>query len=252
MDCPQRGPLAGRRVVVTRAAEQAPALVARLKALGADVVTLPVVEIVDPADGGAALRSAAAMVHSYDWLIFTSANAVDRFLPLVEAPLAAAVAAIGPGTAAALAAGGVPVDLVPERSVAESLLDAMPSDPGRVLLPQAAPARPVLADGLRAKGWDVDVVEAYRTVPATPPPEALAAVRSADAITFASSSAVAAFLAAAAPCDLPPVVACIGPVTAATARDAGIDVDVVAQVHTLDGLVAALAVAWGDPQVEGR
>ncbi|HWW54112.1 MAG TPA: uroporphyrinogen-III synthase, partial [Acidimicrobiales bacterium] len=160
---------------------------------------------------------------------------------------AAKVAAVGPGTAEALARSGVVADLVPEEAVAESLVSAMGAGPGRVLLPRAAAGRPSLPDGLRAAGWDVDVVEAYRTVAAQVPEAALEAVARADAITFTSSSTVTNFVAAIG--DrleyIPPVVVCIGPVTARTAADAGLVVSAVAAEHTLDGLVAALVGALG-------
>jgi uroporphyrinogen-III synthase len=175
--------------------------------------------------------------------VVTSPNGAQRLLDAVPDARAfgsAKVAAIGPGTAAALAAGRIVADLVPEQFVAEGLLDALPDGPGRVLLARAAVARDVLPDGLRARGWEVDVVEAYRTVPAAVTDEQRAAVRGADLITFTSSSTVDHSLAAFGADGLPPVVACIGPITAATARDAGLAVDVEASVHTVEGLVAAV------------
>jgi uroporphyrinogen-III synthase len=189
------------------------------------------------------LRAAADALATYDWVVFTSANAVDRFVPLLRdarAFGAARVAAIGPGTADRLGAANVAADLVPERFVAEGLLDAFPAGPGRVLLPRAAVARDVLPDGLRDRGWDVDVVEAYRTERVAPTAAALEAAGRADAITFTSSSTVTNFLAVAGADAVPPVVACIGHVTADTARAAGLQVTVEADVHTLEGLVEAL------------
>ena len=112
-----------------------------------------------------------------------------------------------------------------------------------MLLPRAAVARDVLPDALRAAGWQGDVVGAYRTVPATPSAEELAAARMADAITFTSASTVTRYLEAARPDAVPPVVACIGPVTAEAARAAGLTVTAVAEAHTIDGLVAALLTA---------
>ncbi|HEX2119719.1 MAG TPA: uroporphyrinogen-III C-methyltransferase [Acidimicrobiales bacterium] len=239
-------PLFGRRVVVTRARAQASSLVEKLTALGAEAVELPTIEIGDPSDGGQALRAAAARLSSYTWVVFTSTNAVDRlFAHLHDArdfgP--ARVAAVGPGTAAALAARGVVADLQPPSAVAESLVEAFPEGSGAVLLPQAAAARPVLAEGLRAKGWEVHVAEAYRTVAARPSDEALAAAAKADAIAFTSSSTVTSWLDLAGAAALPPVVACIGPVTAATAAEHSLPVTVVAEEHTVDGLVAALVTA---------
>ena len=239
-------PLLGRRVVVTRARAQASELAARLHELGADTIEVPVIEVRPAGDGGAALRAAAARAGEYDWVVFTSANAVERFVPLLRDARdlgAARVAAIGPGTAEALRRLALVADLVPEEFVAEALLDVFPPGPGRVLLPRAAAARAVLPEGLRAKGWEVDVVEAYRTEPVPQSEERLAAARRADAITFTSSSTVTNFVAAAGRDAVPPIVACIGPVTAETARSCGLVVDVVAAVHTIDGLVDAVVVA---------
>ena len=244
----ERRPLFGTRIVVTRAREQASALVDRLRTLGAETIELPAIEIADPADGGVAVRKAADAIATYSWVVFTSANAVARFMPLLRDARALGpvrVAAIGPGTADALAEFGVTADLVPDRFVAEALLDAVPDGQGRVLLPRAAVARDVLPAGLEAKGWDVDVVEAYRTEPAAPSEAALEAAATADAITFTSSSTVTNFLAVAGADRVPGLVACIGPVTADTARAAGLRVDVVAEEHTIDGLVDALCAALG-------
>jgi uroporphyrinogen III methyltransferase/synthase len=241
----ERRPLFGRRIVVTRAREQASELSARLRVLGAEAVEVPTIRIVEPADGGAGLRQAAAAVVAgeYRWVAFTSPRAVERLLPLLPDARALAgtnVAAIGPGTAAALRARGIQADLVPPEFVAESLLEVWPAGTGRVLLPRAAVARDVLPDGLRAKGWTVDVVEAYRTQPDTASDEARAAAAAADAIAFTSSSTVTNYLAAAGKDAVAPLVACIGPVTAATARAAGLTVDIVADDHSIDGLIRAL------------
>jgi len=241
-------PLFGRQVVVTRARAQASGLVERLRRLGAETLELATIEVGDPADGGAALRSAASRVGDYHWVCFTSANAVERLFACVRDARALGgvrVAAVGPGTAEALVGRGVVADLVPPRALAESLAEDFPAGPGRVLLPQAAAARPVLAAGLEAKGWDVDAVEAYRTRPATPSPDALAAAAKADAIAFTSSSTVENWLAATGPASTPPVVACIGPVTAETAARHGLAVAAVAADHTVEGLVAALVDVLG-------
>jgi uroporphyrinogen III methyltransferase/synthase len=246
----ERRPLFGRRVVVTRARADASPLAERLRILGAEVIELPTIAVADPADGGAGLQRGADDLTAghYQWVVFTSPRAVLRFLPLLRDARSfgeTAVAAIGPGTAAALAAHFVVADLVPTEFVAESLLAAFPSGTGAVLIPRAAVARDVLPEGLAAKGWTVDVVEAYRTVVARPDPAALAAAAAADAITFTSSSTVTNYLEVAAGATIPQFVACIGPVTAATARAAGIDVAVVAGEHSIDGLVTALVSGLG-------
>lgn len=248
----ERRPLFGRRVVVTRTRAQAPQLGAALRDAGAEPVEVPVIEVVPPADGGAALRAAAKELAAYDWVVVTSPNGAERLLAAIAEAGgdarsfgAAQVAAIGPGTARVLAGGGLRADLLPERFVAESLLDALPTAPagGRLLLARAEVARDVLPDGLRARGWAIDVVDAYRTVPAAVTDVQRRAVAAADIITFTSSSTVERFLDALGPDAVPPVVACIGPITAATAREHGLTVDIEALVHSIDGLVDAI-VAW--------
>ncbi|HZA75756.1 MAG TPA: uroporphyrinogen-III C-methyltransferase [Acidimicrobiales bacterium] len=250
-------PLFGRRVVVTRAREQASELVARLRAQGAATVEVPAIEIRDPADAGAALAAAVDRLGDYDWVVLTSPNGARRLLDAVRAAgrdarafAGARLAAIGPGTAEALAAGNLAVDLVPPRFVAESLLEAFPDPPGRppgrqgrVLLVRAAVARDVLPAGLQERGWDVEVVEAYRSEQAALTDQQAAAVAVADVVTFTSSSTVTNFVTAMGDRPIPPVVAAIGPVTAATAREHGLAVDVEAEVHTIDGLVDAL-IEW--------
>jgi uroporphyrinogen III methyltransferase/synthase len=242
-------PLFGHTVVVTRARDQTSVLVARLRAEGADTVEMPVIRILEPADAGAARRAAAGALRNgtYEWVVFTSANGVGRVFADVRDARdfgGVRVAAIGAGTARALAAQGIVADLIPERFVAESLLEAFPDPPAcsghRVLLARAAVARDVLPEGLRARGWEVDVVDAYRTVVAGVSDRQREAVARADVVTFTSSSTVDRFLEAVGPGLVPPVVACIGPVTADTARARGLHVDVEAEVHTVDGLVGAL------------
>jgi uroporphyrinogen III methyltransferase/synthase len=250
LDWFERRPLFGRRVVVTRARQQASVLSERLREHGASVVEVPVIEITEPRDGGAALRAAAAHVGDYDWVVLTSANGAERFLDELRDARdlgGVRVAAIGPGTAEVLRARNVVADLVPEEFVAESLLasfpDPAPDDRRAVLLARAEVARAVLPDGLRAKGWTVDEVDAYRTITGSPSEDALAKVDDADVVTFTSSSTVERFIAAVGASRVPARVACIGPITAATAREHGLHVDVEASVHTIDGLVAALADA---------
>jgi uroporphyrinogen III methyltransferase/synthase len=248
----ERRPLFGTRVVVTRTREQASQLVVALRDAGALPVEVPVIEVAPPADGGVALTAAARQLSAYDWVVLTSPNGARRLLDAVAADggdarrfAGARLAAIGPGTAAVLAEGGLVADLLPERFVAESLLEAMPDGPGRVLLARAEVARDVLPDGLRARGWEVDVVDAYRTVPAAQTEATAVALAGADVVTFTSSSTVERFLEAFGADAVPPTVACIGPITAATARERGLAVDVEAEPHTIDGLVAAL-VRWAE------
>ena len=242
-------PLFGRSVVVTRARTQASGLSERLRELGAEVVEAPSIAIADPADDGAALRAAVAGIAAYDWLVLTSVNGVERtFAHLPDARLLAGVrvAAVGQGTADALGRRHVVADLVPPRFVADSLLEVFPEPPadgGRVLLATAEAARSLLPDGLRAAGWEVEVVDAYRTVPVAPDAATVAAVEAADAVTFTSSSTVTNFCDAVGAGRVPPVVASIGPVTSATATGLGLTVAAEADPHTIDGLVAALVAA---------
>jgi uroporphyrinogen III methyltransferase/synthase len=245
----ERRVLFGRTVVVTRAREQASELRTRLLALGATVLELPAIRIV-PID------FTVPDLAGFEWVVFTSGNGVDAFFDrgLVRSKLDARalapvrIAAIGPGTAAALARRGLRADLVPERFVAESLLEAFPVGSGRVLLARAEIARDVLPEGLARKGYEVETLAVYRTEPAPPDPDTLARVRAGadtgaiDAITFTSSSTVDNFCDAvgvALPEPQPSVVS-IGPVTSATARARGLRVDAEADPHTIDGLVEAL------------
>jgi uroporphyrinogen III methyltransferase/synthase len=243
-------PLFGRRVVVTRAREQASGLRSRLERLGADVVELPAIEI-EPLD------VTVPDLAGCEWLVFTSANGVAGFFERGLAPAGldaralagVRIAAIGPGTAAALAQRGVRADLVPDRFVAEALLDAFPppATPGaRVLLARAEEARDVLPAGLGEKGYEVEVLAVYRTRTADPDPAALERVGrgDVDAITFTSSSTVANLCDLLGPVPDPqPLVVSIGPVTSKTALERGLRVDVEAEEHTIDGLVDALVAA---------
>jgi uroporphyrinogen III methyltransferase/synthase len=239
-------------VVVTRAREQASELRVRLEELGAEVLELPAIEI-------APIEFTVPDLSAYEWLVFTSANGVRAFFDdgLTAAGLdsralaGVKVAVIGPGTARELATHGLRPDLIPERFVAESLLDAFPApstDGARVLLARAETARDVLPDGLAQRGYAVDVLPVYRTVPATPDPTLLARITDGrfDAVTFTSSSTVDNFCAQVATLPDPfPLVVSIGPVTSSTAVARGLRVDAEADEHTIDGLVATLLSAFG-------
>lgn len=225
--------------MVTRAPHQSAELVERLEVFGAIPIVMPVIDIVDPSDGGVALRAALNKLSEYDWLVVTSVNTVDR-LPMFEPPEGLKVAAIGSGTAERLRAEHYPVSLVPPEFVAEALLEVFPEGPGRVLLPRATVARDVLPDGLRAKGWQVDVVDAYRTIDIQPGVGLIEAALAAEVVTFTAPSTVKAFLKASSGRHPAGVVACIGPVTEAALRAADVHVDVVAPEHTIEGLVDAL------------
>jgi uroporphyrinogen-III synthase len=161
------------------------------------------------------------------------------------------IAAIGPGTAHALATRGLRAELMPERFVAESLLESFPAPTvagERVLLARAEVARDLLPAGLAERGYEVDVLPVYRTTPATPDPGLVARVAAGrfDAVTFTSSSTVDNFRAQVDPIPEPqPLVVSIGPVTSATAAKRGLRVDAEADPHTIDGLVDALLTILG-------
>lgn len=231
------------RVAVTRATAQADQLGQLLRAAGFEPVAVPVIAIVDAADGGAELRAAAkrlAQAGHYDWVVLTSVNGAERLLVVAPRPWPAKVAAIGSATASCLADHGVTVSLVPPRFVAESLVDSFPRGPGSLLLTRAAVARDVLPDGLRAKGWVVDVVEAYRTIAPDIDERQRREIAGCDIVTFTSPSTVHNFVELLGIDAVPRTVACIGPVTAAACREHGIDVHVEAQLHTVAGLVDSL------------
>jgi uroporphyrinogen III methyltransferase/synthase len=190
-------------------------------------------------------------MHAYALVCLTSANGVNLLFEAMaeqgrdaRALANASVAAIGSGTEAALAAHGVLADIVPERFVAEQLveaLDRLDLQGKPVLVARAAEAREVLPDALRKKGADVDVVTLYETVAEEPDPEALERARSADFITFTSSSTVRNFVEAAGNGIRKEArVVSIGPVTSQAIRDAGLAVDVEAERHDIEGLVGAL------------
>jgi uroporphyrinogen-III synthase len=227
-------------VLVVRAAHQSDRLSQRLRDAGMEPVVVPVIEMIAPADGGAALRSALKKNHRYDWIAFTSSNAVAAVASLESIPEGVKCAAIGPGTAEALRQLGVEPLLIPAVSTAEGLVAAFGSvPPSRILLPLAAGAQPTLMDGLRAAGWKVSAVQAYQTIPRIPSAEELLSARGCTAVAFTSSSSVSSWVSVAGLFDTPQVVVSIGPQTSLTARDVGLFVRAEANPHTLDGLVAA-------------
>lgn len=238
------GPLAGQRIVTTR--EHPGLLDEQLMALGAEVVHVPLIEIVPPIDDGTALASALGAAPGPDWVVVTSrhgAAAVGAY-----PPTAVRTAAVGARTAAVWErAWGRPVDLVPAVQHASALLAAFESHrearpPCRVLVAQADRAEPTLVDGLIGLGHEVEVVTAYRTLTRRPDSSAAEAVVTADAVTFASGSAAEAW-AEAFGTATPPVVCAIGPSTARVAREHGLAVTHVAEQHSVDGLVDAVVAA---------
>ena len=254
----ERRPLFGRRVVVTRAREQASGLAAGLQELGAEVVEFPTIAI-RPEDP-ALLDTALTALASYDWVVFTSANGVRFFWDRLAArgmdtrALAGnKVAAIGSATAEALAARGLRADFVPPAFVAEEVargLIAQGVDGARVLIPRAREAREVLPEDLRRAGAVVDVVPVYVTEPAATNREAVLARLEADEldwVTFGSSSTVRNFFAQISPEQARRATrlrfACIGPVTAATLREYGFEPHVQPDQFTIPCLLEALRCA---------
>lgn len=249
----ERRPLHGRSVAITRARAQASGLAGRLADLGADVVEAPVIRIVPrPIEG--ALATALDRIREYALVCLTSPNGAALLMDALarrgldaRALAGATVAAIGPGTAAALVARGVRADVVPERSVAEVLVEALDHvelRDRRALVARAVAARDLLPDALRERGAEVDVVALYDTV-AEPLSEAqIEGITGADYVTFTSSSTVTnladALAAAGAALNESTRVVSIGPITSATARELGIDVHVEADRHDVEGLVDAL------------
>jgi uroporphyrinogen III methyltransferase / synthase len=239
----ERRPLFGRAVVVTRARAQASGLAARLTALGAQVVEAPAIRI-EPRPASE-VDPVVRHIADYPFVILTSPNGAALLSHSLErngldarALAGAAVAAIGPGTAAELRRSGIRADVVPPRSIAESLVEALAELPvtgKRVLVARASEARDVLPEALVERGAEVEILPLYYTV-AEPPSEPLG---DADYVTFTSSSTVRFFIENASIPNGARVVS-IGPVTSETARSLGLRVDVEAQQHDIDGLVEAL------------
>jgi uroporphyrinogen III methyltransferase/synthase len=235
-------PLAGRVVAVTRARAQSSGLAARLRALGAEVVEAPSIRIVP-------LEGSAPDLASYDLLCLTSPNGVrilfERLATAGDDARALAglrVAAIGPGTARALQEHGITADIVPERFLAEGLVEALKDVPvSRALIARAAEARDVLPDALRERGAEVDVLAVYETVAEPLSDGELEAVGRADYVTFTSSSTVRFFLdAAGSRLSSRTRLVSIGPVTSAALRERGHEPVLEAARHDIDGLVQAL------------
>jgi uroporphyrinogen-III synthase len=262
-------PLAGCRIAVTRPEHQAAGLVERLRALGAEPIPCPAITITPPADY-AAFDAALGRLGEYDWLIFTSPNGVramferldqlssegqgpDAGVPPLSPPPGLKIGALGPATGAASAARGWPPCFVPTEYVAEALVAEIGDVAGqKILLLRADAVREALATGLRERGAVVDEVTAYYTVRGAGAPGLVESLRrhAVDAVTFTSSSTVRFLLDGLEGCGLGRAearalfagvaVLCIGPVTAATAREEGLRVEAVAAEYTIDGLITAL------------
>lgn len=256
------GPLAGRRILITRTHKQAEGLSSLLRQFGAEVIETPVIEV-RPPDSYEALDAALNDILQYDWLILTSVNGVEALFSRLE-PLGLSVdslqhlkiAAIGPVTEERIQDHGLVVDIVPERYVAEDVVRALRKlvKGEKVLLVRAKIARDVIPEKLREAGASVEVAEAYQTVV---PEDAKERMQSAfahgklpDAITFTSSSTVKNFLSVILGTDIPSKLgevkfASIGPVTSDTLREYGLPVHAEADEFTMEGLTQALVRLLG-------
>jgi uroporphyrinogen III methyltransferase / synthase len=237
------GPLAGRRIVVTRPRAQAGPLADGLADLGATVTLIPLVAI-EPAEDTAPLQAAVRELEDYDWVVLTSANGVAALgRALAGRPLRGPkVAAVGPATADAVRALGAEVAFVPAIFAAEDVAAGLgPVSGAKVLLPQADAASPDLAIELRARGAIVDAIVAYKTVAVEPTPAVREELeRGADAIVLASGSAVHSLATLDVDVAGRALLVCIGPRTADAARDAGLPVGLVADEASAEGIIQAL------------
>ncbi len=235
--------LVGKRIVVTRPADQAESFCAELEALGAEAIRLPVIRTECLNDPGL-LDQALRTLNNYDWVVFTSVNGVRHALERLEGPFpeTVKVAAIGPATEKALEDRGVRCAFVPEEYVAEHIASGLTAVRGaHILLLRAVTARKALGEQLRCRGAYVEEVPAYRTVAVRPSLNRLRAA--VDAITFTSSSTAQEFHALVGTHTRhldTAIIACIGPITASAARELGYTVDVVARPYTTGGLLRAL------------
>ena len=254
--------LFGKTVVITRARAQASELVRRLSDLGAACLECPTIRVVAPEDW-APLDAAIDNLGIYDWLVFTSVNGVSFFFERLfekdkdlRALKNVSTAAIGPATAKRLRDFGLKSDIIPETYRAESIVEAFRKEPmkgKRVLLPRAKEARPVLPVELRKIGAVVDEIVAYQTEQERENVDVLInhlEEGSIDLLTFTSSSTVKNFKALIPPDRFKSLIegvtiACIGPITADTARDLGFKVDIMAQDYTIDGLCEAILQHYG-------
>jgi uroporphyrinogen-III synthase len=255
-------PLHGKRILVTRPRAQAADLCDKLSALGAYPIVLPTIKIAPLADTSL-LDQAIRDLSQYRWLIFTSVNGVKAVWERLNltgleglSGFTGHIAAIGPATAQALEAHNITVTLIPDEYVAESIVEKIGDVRGqRILLPRADMAREALALALQKRGASVDEVAAYRTLTVAPDPVGLIELqRGVDVITFTSSSTVRNFLELVGRDSFPPstLIACIGPITAKTARELGLRVDIMATDYTMNGLVAALVDHFETPMVKQR
>jgi uroporphyrinogen-III synthase len=233
--------LAGRTIVITRAAEQAAEMSELVTSFEAIPVIVPLIDVVDEPSGIASLT--ALDLAAVDWIVVTSPNGARRVTPMI-APEAATprLAAVGATTAGALPR----CDLVAGTQSARGLLEVLPSGPGRIVVVQAVDAEPTLVQGLLDKAWDVVAVSPYRTVATKPSSDQQRAALAADAVLFASGSAARAWV------DVfgrraPPIVIAIGEQTAAAAERAGLKISATSADHSMYGMLVTLSRYFAEP-----
>lgn len=238
-----------KRVLITRPSAQANGFADKLRSAGFEPIFFPVIEI-RPIENNVALQRALSKLECYDWLVFTSVNAVDVVFSQCGDVRLPRVASIGPKTAAALQARGITPDFIPEEYVAESILPGLGDLRGKwVLMPRAEIARKALPEAICEAGGIAHEIAVYKTLPVQPDPEGLAALRSGvDVVTLTSPSTVQNFSAIARqngldPQRLPgdPLFACIGPITELAAREEGLSNLVIAKEYTTEGMIEVLA-----------
>jgi uroporphyrinogen-III synthase len=233
-------PLAGRRVVITRAADQAGPTADLVMSFGAVPVVVPLIEVVDEPRGMSELASLD--LADLDWIVVTSPNGAQRASALLDAPaIGLRVAAVGSATAAALPR----CDLTASSQSAAGLLAVFPSGPGRVAVIQAVDATATLVDGLRGRGWDVSAISPYRTVAIMPTKDDQHEALQADALLLASGSAARAWVAVFGH-HAPPVVVAIGEQTATDATQAGLKITATSADHSVYGMLVTLSRYFSD------
>jgi uroporphyrinogen III methyltransferase / synthase len=257
-------PLAGRTIIVTRTRAQAHSLTEPLEALGADVLTMPVLELADPPDLSV-VDGAVRRLKTFEWVVFTSTNAVDRFLarpgvgdPAAEALSGIKLAAIGIATAQRMRERGLEPDLVPSEARGEGLVEAFRElgvgAGSRILIPRALRAREVLPDELSEMGADVHVAPVYQTVAVPADPAVLERLRegTVDCVSFTSGAIARAFFSAVEEAGMDPhevmggvAIASVGPVTTGKLAALGFGADIEATQATMAALADAVAAFDG-------
>jgi uroporphyrinogen III methyltransferase / synthase len=238
-----------KRILITRPRAQADDFAAKLRTAGFEPIFFPVIEI-QPIENNVALERALSKLECYDWLVFTSVNAVEVVFRHLQDLALPQVAAIGPKTAEALQVHGITPDFVPDEYVAESILPGLGDLRGKwILLPRAEIARKALPEAICVAGGIPHEIAVYKTLPAQPSPGGLAALKSGvDIVTLTSPSTVQNFMAIARqngldPLSLPgnPLFACIGPITEQAAREEGLVPLVIAKEYTTEGLIQVIS-----------